>query len=370
MEPSTVAVIGGGAIGVTAAVDIAAQGTDVTLYERGTLAAGSSGRAAGVCYDAFADRTDATVGRRSLERFQKHLDVFTEWPYVWLARDGDEKRASAIRKQSEQMCELGVDAALIDPSDLKDRFSGLVIDDIAVAAMARGAGYAETADYVEVMAERAVRYGASIRTETPVEIAADPPGIISEDGDRPFDAVLVAGGAHSKRILNTGDVSLPMKPYRVQALVTEATPTDGDIPMCYDATANYYLRPHEGGLLVGDGTERVESNPEDWKPEADEEFVERMRERVCERVQQDEVSIREAWAGLCTATPDGDPLLGEIRPGLFVATGFHGHGFMRAPALGERIAEQILGGDGIHRFDPARFDGSETFDIVAGMDIE
>jgi len=43
---------------------------------------------------------------------------------------------------------------------------------------------------------------------------------------------------------------------------------------------------------------------------------------------------------------------------------------MRAPALGERIAGEILGDDGIRRFDPTRFDGSETFAVVAGMDIE
>ena len=104
--------------------------------------------------------------------------------------------------------------------------------------------------------------------------------------------------------------------------------------------------------------------------EADEEFVKQSRRQVCKRVQRNEVCVREAWAGLCTVTPDGDPLLGEIRAGIFVATGFHGHGGMRAPALGEQLAEEILGGDDIQRFDPTRFDGSETFDIVAGMDIE
>ena len=39
-------------------------------------------------------------------------------------------------------------------------------------------------------------------------------------------------------------------------------------------------------------------------------------------------------------------------------------------ALGERIVEQILGGDGIVRFDPTRFDESEMFEIIVGMDIE
>ena len=370
MKSPTVAVIGAGAIGVTATTALTRRGAEVTLYERGSLAAGSSGRAAGVCYDAFADRTDARIGTRSLERFRDLPDVFTECPYVWLAQSGDEKRTSAIREQSAQMHELGLDVAIVDPDDLQDRFPGLVTDDIAVAAIAKGAGYADTESYVEAMAERAAQNGASIRTETCVEISTDPLQVVSGDGEQSFDVILVAGGAQSKQLLDTADVSIPLKPYRVQALVTEETPSSESVPMCFDATENYYFRPHTGGLLVGDGTERVESDPEHWKSEADEEFVKQTRERIVERVRLDEIDIHEAWAGLCTATPDGDPLLGELRSGLFVATGFHGHGFMRSPALGEQIANEIFGDDGIQRFDPTRFDGNETFEIVAGMDIE
>jgi glycine/D-amino acid oxidase-like deaminating enzyme len=43
-SPSRVAVVGGGAVGVTAAHDLAAGGADVTLYERDDLAGGASGR--------------------------------------------------------------------------------------------------------------------------------------------------------------------------------------------------------------------------------------------------------------------------------------------------------------------------------------
>ncbi|WP_049996214.1 NAD(P)/FAD-dependent oxidoreductase [Halococcus sediminicola] len=366
---SEIAVVGGGAIGATAAADLAAKGFHVTLYEKGDLAAGSSGRAAGVCYDAFADRTDATIGSRSLERFRELSNVFTEWPYVWFAHTDDEKRASAIRRQAKRMRDLGRDVTLVEPTELGERFPGLKTNDINVAAMTHGAGYANTTEYVEVMVDRARQNGASVQTETPVELTTDPPGIVSDGGEQLFDAVLVAGGAHTKRILATGNVSIPMKPYRVQALVTEATPTTESVPMCYDATDSYYFRPYEDGLLIGDGTERVESNPDEWNRAADEEFVEKMRGHLDDRI-PDKLEVRDTWAGLCTATPDGDPLFGEIRSGVFVATGFHGHGFMRAPALGEHIAEQILGGDGVSRFDPTRFDGSETFDIIAGMDIE
>ncbi|MFB6209960.1 MAG: FAD-dependent oxidoreductase, partial [Halobacteriales archaeon] len=67
---------------------------------------------------------------------------------------------------------------------------------------------------------------------------------------------------------------------------------------------------------------------------------------------------------------DEDPLLGELADGLYVATGWHGHGFVRSPATGEAIAEEILGGEGIPAFDPTRFDGDEDFEIVEGMSID
>jgi len=37
---------------------------------------------------------------------------------------------------------------------------------------------------------------------------------------------------------------------------------------------------------------------------------------------------------------------------------------MRAPATGEAIAGQVLGGDPVPAFDPLRFDGDEQFDPV------
>ncbi|HET7324756.1 MAG TPA: FAD-dependent oxidoreductase [Halococcus sp.] len=366
---TTVAVVGGGALGVTAAADLA-RGADVTLYERGDLAAESTGRAAGVCYDAFASQTDAAVGKRAQERFREFPDVFTDCPYVWLARMGDDRRAAAIREQVSRMVEHGVDVSLADSTDLAEWFPALETDDIAVAAIARNAGYADTVGYVEAMAERARTAGASIRTHTPVAVRTDSPKIITSNDERAFDAVLVAAGAHTKRVLAEAGIALALKPYRVQALVTEPMPASENLPMCFDATGDFYFRPHTGGLLVGDGTERTESDPDEWTREASAGFVESARERLAERVRGSVEEIREAWAGLCTATPDGDPLLGEVRPGIFVASGFHGHGFMRAPALGETIAEQVLGGDGIPRFDPTRFEGSEEFEIVAGMDIE
>ncbi|WP_424019783.1 NAD(P)/FAD-dependent oxidoreductase [Halorientalis pallida] len=391
----SVAVVGGGAVGVTAARALAVRGADVTLFERGEIAAESTGRAAGICYDAFAGRTDAAVAARAMTRFRELAAEtrfsLVERPYVWLAREGDETRAEAIREQVPRMRERDRAVELLDPGALAAEFPALRTDDVAVAAVARDAACADPAEYAAVMAERAREAGAVIRTETEVGLT-DGPTVVTPDGTVAFDAVLVAAGAHTRPLLAEAGVAVPIKAYRVQALVTEPIPASERVPTLYDATEGFYWRPveqcgtgvdgrasevrrgaREGGLLVGDGVEKRDFDPEDWDRTADEPFLASALERVDAALAPGETRPSEAersWAGLCTATPDRDPLVGEIESDFFVAAGWHGHGFMRAPALGRTVAGQILGEDGIEAFHPTRFDGDEQFPVVEGMTVE
>ena len=409
-EPApSVAVVGGGAVGVTAAGDLAARGADVTLYERGELAAESSGRAAGLLYDAYAEDVDAAVGARALERFRafdRSLPGFSfiSCPYVIAVREGDPD-ADAVPAMAERMREHGRAVSLVDPDALGERFPALRTDDLAVAAVAEGAGWTDPPSCVRALGRRAAREGVAVETETAVALGprtdagrdirvrdaganVDP---VTES--RAFDAVVVAAGAHTRSLLADAGVSVPVVPYRVQALVAREA-YDG--PMVYDATADAYVRPHPDGLLAGDGTEPVPADPDGYRREADDWFREDasavLRKRLAgvERVDPD-ADVSRAWAGLCTATPDGDPLVGPADasggagPTLFVAAGWQGHGFMRAPAIGEAVAEGVLGSlagvafdapdsPWIGAFDPARFgserfDGDDPFEIVEGMSL-
>ena len=53
----------------------------------------------------------------------------------------------------------------------------------------------------------------------------------------------------------------------------------------------------------------------------------------------------ERWAGMIDVTPDEIPVLGPVDglPGLFVATGFSGHGFGIGPAAGYVMAQLARG---------------------------
>ncbi|MFD1571338.1 NAD(P)/FAD-dependent oxidoreductase [Halorubrum laminariae] len=404
--PPAVAVVGGGAVGVTAAADLAARGADVTLYERDDLGSGSSGRAAGVLYDAYAEDVDAAIAARSMERFRafdRSLPgfAFTPCPYVLAVREGDED-ADAVPAMIDRMRTHGRAVTLVDPATLADRFP-IAADDLAVAAVATNAGRCDPASYVAAMADRARSEGVAIETETPVRLSRDDDQLtVSRDDGRPtvrtrsagdsvdasdrgrndFDSVVVAAGAHTAALFDSVGVDVPVIPYRVQALVA-AVSYDG--PMVYDATAGVYFRPHPAGLLAGDGTEPLAADPDGYDREADDWFVESvtatLRERLADAAtDEDGPPVNRAWAGLCTATPDGDPLVGPIADidGAFVAAGWQGHGFMRAPAVGEHVAEGVLASlsdDGpdepwIDAFDPDRFEGDETFDVRDGIAVE
>jgi glycine/D-amino acid oxidase-like deaminating enzyme len=374
-----VAVVGAGALGATAAHDLAVRGVDVEVFERGAAPDGATPRAAGVVYDAFAEDVDARVADRATERFREFSGSqgfeLVECPYVWLAREGDDRRASAIQRQIERMTANGRRVSLLSTGELRDRFPEIHADDVAVAAVAENAGYCDTHSYAHAVLTTAERAGATVNVDAPVSVATDPPRVAGFPAPerREYDAVLVAAGAHSPELLADAGIAIPVKPYRAQAL-TAAAP-DYDAPMVYDATAGFYCRPHPRGLLAGDGTVEREADPDDYDRDADGWFREETTANLAHRLDRDlepERDVRRAWAGLCTATPDRDPLVGAVADGLYVATGFQGHGFMRSPALGAAIAEAILEADAapIEAFDPDRFDGDEEFEVVEGMTID
>jgi sarcosine oxidase subunit beta len=261
------------------------------------------------------------------------------------------------------MRERGRDVSLLDADTLADRFPALRTDHLAVGAVAANAGYVDTDAFVAAMVEHARSVGVSLRLECPVSLLGEDTLSIP-DGRHSYDSVLLAAGPHTHALAAEAGHSLALGTYRAQVAVVGAVPTSP--PVFYDATERFYLRPAGAGLLVGDGAHRYDGDPDEYDPTADASFIGDSLARI-ESALGESASVVKSWAGLCTATPDRDPLVGALSDRLFVATGWHGHGFMRAPAIGAALAEQLLGGAGIDHFDPTRFDGDEAIDLPDGI---
>ena len=58
-----------------------------------------------------------------------------------------------------------------------------------------------------------------------------------------------------------------------------------------------------------------------------------------------ELPVQTSWWGYYEMSPDHNALVGEAADpdGFLYATGFSGHGFQQAPAVGEHVAELIVG---------------------------
>ena len=82
------------------------------------------------------------------------------------------------------------------------------------------------------------------------------------------------------------------------------------------------------------------------------------------------VPIAQRWAGMIDVTPDAVPVISGVdsHSGLYIATGFSGHGFGIGPAAGELAADLVTGGPPLVDPTPFQFsrfsDGSPIQPIV------
>jgi len=152
-------------------------------------------------------------------------------------------------------------------------------------------------------------------------------------------------------------LQLPIVPSPRQVFVTEPFSAIGrSSPMTIDFHTSFYFHPEGEGVLFGMSDPAVPPGDDtrvDWS------FLDRIT-AVAQRRWPPllEARVKTAWAGLYENTPDFQPLIGPLQPGLWIAGGFSGHGFMMAPVVGRWLAAWIGGGTspvGLGAFAPDRF---------------
>ena len=84
------------------------------------------------------------------------------------------------------------------------------------------------------------------------------------------------------------------------------------------------------------------------------------------------IAVAERWGGLIDVTPDAVPVISGIDslPGLFVATGFSGHGFGIGPAAGRLTADLVTGATPLvdpKAFRLSRFSDGSKIEIISGF---
>jgi glycine/D-amino acid oxidase-like deaminating enzyme len=137
------------------------------------------------------------------------------------------------------------------------------------------------------------------------------------------------------------------------------------VPAHGDLINGYYFRPEgEELFLTGPVLPEPQVDPENFEHNVLPEEIERMAAAVTLRVPHlESAEVHSGWASLYDISPDWQPMIGEIAPGIFVDAGTSGHGFKLAPSLGRHVADLVTGAatdPGLAEFDPFRFESGKT----------
>ncbi|QZY00840.1 NAD(P)/FAD-dependent oxidoreductase [Halobaculum rubrum] len=356
-----VAVVGGGIVGVASAYELAARGVDVTLFERGSLGAGSTDRALGGIRAQFSTRVNVELSVASInvwdafeERFGVDIDR-RHTGYLFCTRDPE--TADAFAEQVAMQNECGVASRTVSPEEAAELCPGLRAEEFVAGTYCPDDSFADPHLALQGYARAARGEGAEIRTNTPVaglrpresgvrvELTDDPDGTVT------VDAAVNAAGAWAPRLAETAGYDLPIVPHRRQTAVVEPErPVPESDPLVIDADTTAHFRPErDGRALVGGhfggrdpvvDADRFSETPDtDWAVEA----VERAGDAA--DYFGPETRLAGGWAGLYAVTPDHHAIVEESVPGVVTAAGFSGHGFQHAPATATIVAELVLDGE-------------------------
>jgi sarcosine oxidase subunit beta len=349
---ASVVVVGGGVIGASIAFHLAEAGVEgVVLLERGALGGGSTGRAAGGIRTQFSDALNVRLAKRSRDAYARfgerpgaEIDYRADGYLFLLDEAGDvDAFAAAIELQAG----LGLRTELIEPAAAAALCPLLDTDGLLAAAHSPDDARATPDAVTQGYAAGARAHGAQVLT------GCEATGILVEGGEIvavrtpagtiATGAVVCAAGAWSGACAALAGVDLPVTPVRTRVLLTEPlAQAPPDMPLTVDFSRRYYLHPEGPGLLVG-YTEPDE--PAGFDAQETDAWLDGLLAAAARRTPAVATcGVRGGWSGLFENTPDHNALIGEADDvaRLLYATGFSGHGFMQAPAVGEVVRDLYL----------------------------
>ena len=350
-----VVIVGGGAVGASAAYHLAKAGAgDVVVLERANaVGTGSTGACAGGFRHQFSSRVNIELSLASVpmilgfsEEHNLPLDVVQDG-YLFLVRD--EADWVAFRAGAGLQRSLGVDTQLLTPDEAWAIAPGIAIANVIGATFCPDDGIADPAGLTQGYAIAARRAGVEIRLDadvTAIQTNDDRvTGVRTKSGVISTPVVVNAAGPWAGVLSATAGVELPLEPIPRMVVTTGRFP---GVPtrrtLVIDSATSYYFHKEGDGVLTGMGGRDERAS---FSTDVDRRFIEDELLPTAVRVFPpiEHAGIAHMWAGLYEMTPDRHPIIGEspVR-GLFLANGFSGHGFQHAPVVGKLLAELIVEG--------------------------
>ena len=355
-------IIGGGVMGCSIACNLALTAADhgirrILVLERDTLGSGSTGRSSAAIRMHYSTVVNAEMAWRSLQIFRNFGDIiggecgYTRTGYLVFA-GADE--VDAFRGNVAMQQSVGVITDIISKTDAADLAPGFAVDDAAGIAYEPYSGHADASGTALAYAARARAEGVTIRLQCPVaavETSGDGSrveAVHTAAGERISTRIaVVATGPWTAQFMAAQGLEVPLVATRHEVLhfrrPADAVPYH---PGGADISNRIYFRPEGQDLtLVGNGNHSdVVEDPEIFAQRASPAFIEDVWQRLARRIPaMVDAELAMGYAGLYTNTPDSHPIMDRVADidGLYLCSGFSGHGFKLSPMVGVLMAELI-----------------------------
>jgi len=290
-----------------------------------------------------------------LERFEEEMAVDDRRPKIYFRREGnlflvDERNLESARKSFDLQRGLGCRVEWWPPERITEQYPLYAPGaDIVAATFGPEDGHFDA--YAALMAykSKARSQGVEYLTGEVVDIRTQNRRVLGVglgSGESLSSGKVVnCGGAWAARVAETAGVNLPVIPVKRQVFALDtAVKPESPLPLTV-LLSGLYFRSETGGLiLLG---KSMEEDPVGFNFSWDEQrFMEILWPELAEFVPAwDRLKRVRGWAGLYDVnTLDHNAIIGEWPEinGLYLATGFSGHGLQQGPAVGRYLAELIL----------------------------
>ncbi len=339
------------------------------LIERDALGSGTTKGGLGGIRHQFADELDvrlsliATEFWREFDAFTSSAHDFDQNGYLFIAESAD--GLAALRTAMPLYKRLGLEVEMLGPQRIAHLVPGIRVDDLKGGRVCARDGYGSPLDALAGFAAAAALEGVKlvehVRAESLIVEGGRVVGAHTNDGDVRADRVLLATGAWTAPLAATAGVQVPIWPYR-RSIMEAAGPFPSLIatPLVVEWESGFHFRPKGGAqrfampnLTADGGVEKGPAGaPAEFGDPPDAQDVPLnlepwVKARGAWRMDAfKDLKITDQWSCNYEMTPDDHPIVGAVpgTPGLYIAAGFSGHGFMHAPATAQLIVEEMLDG--------------------------
>lgn len=360
---TAVLIIGGGIQGLSIAYNLAAQGErNVVVLDAGYFQGGSSGRNGTLIRGGFMSEAwtslFALANRRWIElsrRLGRNV-MFSRRGYLLIA----EQRRTAERFDDaiDLHRRLGVRSRRVSLKDLAQLAPAINRNTIRDAIYLPDGGVAPHQAAMLGYLDAARELGVQIRYQTPItgisRHGARVMGVSGEGFEIECERIVIAAGSATNTVAGMLGTEVPASPLRIEAMALEPVR-----PILRPGVAFIdrlcYVSQTARGEIVG-GTE-VPERPHHTLS-SDLPSIAANARVYCDMLPcLADLRILRQWAGFLHVTPDCGPLIGPLPslPNVWVSAGWC-YGYAAAPAVGELLAEAILGGSLDARLAPFALD--------------